>query len=84
MADNGRFFVVSGYLITSTTLRHHGSLGHVDLRSFVLRGAMPEVYKLPAMGFFVAASVVVAWGVARFCSEPMNARLRGLLLRRVR
>jgi peptidoglycan/LPS O-acetylase OafA/YrhL len=55
------FFVVSGYLITSTTLLHHGSLGHVDLRSFVPRGAMPEVYKLPAMGFFVAASVVVAW-----------------------
>ncbi|QNK66963.1 acyltransferase family protein [Variovorax sp. PAMC26660] len=51
------------------------------MRSFVPRGAMPAVYKLPAMVFFVAASVLVAWGVARFYSEPMNARLRAFLLR---
>ncbi|MFH0131571.1 acyltransferase family protein [Variovorax sp. VaC1] len=52
------------------------------MRSFVPRGAMPAVWKLPAMGFFVAASVAVAWGIARFYSEPMNARLRGFLLRK--
>lgn len=52
------------------------------MRSFVPRGAMGEVYKLPALAFFVAVSLVVAWGVARFYSEPVNARLREFLLRR--
>ena len=28
------FFVVSGYLITSTTLKRYGSLGNVDVRGF--------------------------------------------------
>ena len=51
------------------------------MRSFVPRGAMAADWKLPGLVFFVAVSVCVAWAMARLYSEPMNARLRALLLR---
>lgn len=51
------------------------------MRSVVPRGAMTADWKLPGLVFFVAVSVCVAWAMARFYSEPMNARLRALLLR---
>lgn len=52
------------------------------MRGVVARGAMSSAWKLPAMVFFIAASVAVAWGIARFYSEPMNAWLRRRLLER--
>ena len=51
------------------------------MRSFIPRGTMGYGYKLPLLALFLAVSAIVAGLVARFYSEPVNARLRAAFLR---
>ena len=46
------------------------------LQTWVDRHAVSETAKLGWFAVFVAASAAVAWGMARWYSEPMNRRLR--------
>jgi hypothetical protein len=41
---------------------------------------MGYAYKLPLLALFLAVSAIVAGLVARFYSEPVNARLRAAFL----
>jgi peptidoglycan/LPS O-acetylase OafA/YrhL len=50
------------------------------MRSAVPRGTMGYAYKLPLLALFLAVSAIVAGLVARFYSEPVNARLRAAFL----
>jgi peptidoglycan/LPS O-acetylase OafA/YrhL len=48
----------------------------------VPREAMTAGLKLPMLALFFGLSAALAWGVARFCGDPLNLWLRGRFARR--
>jgi peptidoglycan/LPS O-acetylase OafA/YrhL len=51
------------------------------MRDFVPKGTLQYGYKLPYFVLFVALSALVAGEVSRYVAEPLNSRLRRVLLR---
>jgi len=51
------------------------------MRDLVPKGTLQYAYKLPYFVLFVALSAVVAGAVSRYVAEPLNSRLREVLVR---
>jgi peptidoglycan/LPS O-acetylase OafA/YrhL len=54
------------------------------IRNLVPKGTMSYEYKLPSLTLFMGASALLAAGVARHFSNPINLHLRHLALRLTR
>ncbi|HUA80566.1 MAG TPA: acyltransferase [Dyella sp.] len=49
----------------------------------VPRGTMAVAHKLPMLAVFFVLSAMLAWGMARFCGDPLNRWLRRRFARRI-